>query len=65
MGSAGNWDSFLRTHTVEGVAACRAVHELIAGKGLDVHLLDTLFEVLFEERPAPEAMRHFLRSFTY
>ena len=65
MGGAGNWDSFLRTHTVEGVAACRAVHELIAGKGLDVHLLDTLFEVLFEERPAPEGMRHFLSSFTY
>ena len=65
MGSAGNWDSFLRTHTVEGVAACRAVHELIAGKGLDVHLLDTLVEVLFEERPAPEGMRHFLSSFTY
>ncbi len=65
MGSAGNWDSFLRTHTVEGVAACRAVHELIAGEGLDVHLLDTLFEVLFEDRPAPEGMRHFLSSFTY
>lgn len=65
MGGAGNWDSFLRTHTVEGVAACRAVHELIAGKGLDTHLLDTLFEVLFEERPAPEGMRHFLSSFSY
>jgi len=65
LGSAGNWDSFLRTHTVEGVAACRAVHELIEGRGLDVHLLDTLFEVLFKERPAPEAMRHFFASFSY
>lgn len=65
MGSAGNWESFLRTNTVEGVAACRAVYELIGDNRLDVHLLDTLHEVLFEERPAPEAMRHFLSSFSY
>ena len=65
LGSAGNWDSFLRTHTVEGVGACRAVHELIAGRELDVHLLNTLFEVLYKERPAPEAMRHFFASFSY
>jgi len=65
MGSAGNWGQFLRSHTVEGVAACRAVHELIEGKSLDVHLLNTLHEVLFQERPAPEGMRHFLASFTY
>ena len=65
LGSAGNWDLFLRTNTVEGVGACRAVHELISGKGLDVHLLQTLYEVLFEERPAPEAMRHFFKEFAY
>jgi glycerol-3-phosphate dehydrogenase (NAD(P)+) len=65
MGSAGNWGQFLRSHTVEGVAACRAVHELVQGRELDVHLLDTLYEVLFQERPAPEGMRHFLASFSY
>jgi glycerol-3-phosphate dehydrogenase (NAD(P)+) len=65
MGSAGNWGQFLRSHTVEGVAACRAMHELYEGKGLEVHLLDTLYEILFQERPAPEGMRHFLATFTY
>ncbi|HET9477544.1 MAG TPA: NAD(P)H-dependent glycerol-3-phosphate dehydrogenase [Dehalococcoidia bacterium] len=65
MGSAANWGAFLRSNTVEGVGACRAIHELIDGKGLDVHLADTLHEILSEERPAPEAMRHFLTSFTY
>ena len=65
MGSTGNWGTFLRSNTVEGVGACRAVHQLIEGKGLDVHLADTLYEIISEERPAPEAMRHFLASFTY
>lgn len=65
MGRQSDWQLFLRTNTVEGVAACRAVHALIEGKGLDVHLLDTLHEILFKERPAPEGMRHFLASFTY
>lgn len=65
MGRQTDWELFLRTNTVEGVAACRAVHELIEGKELDVHLLNTLHEILFEERPAPEGMRHFLSSFTY
>jgi len=65
MGRQSDWQLFLRTNTVEGVAACRAVHELIEGKGLDVPLLDTLHEILFKERPAPEGLRHFLASFTY
>jgi hypothetical protein len=30
-----------------------------------VHLLLTLHEVLFQDRPAPEAMRHFLAEFSY
>ncbi|HET8945010.1 MAG TPA: NAD(P)H-dependent glycerol-3-phosphate dehydrogenase [Dehalococcoidia bacterium] len=65
MGSAGNWGAFLRGNTVEGVGACRAIHELIEDRGLDVHLADTLHEILCQERPAPEGMRHFLSSFSY
>jgi len=65
LGRRSDWELFLRTHTVEGVGACRAVRELVTGKGLRLHLLDTIHEVLFEQRPAPERMRHFLREFKY
>jgi glycerol-3-phosphate dehydrogenase (NAD(P)+) len=65
LGAAGDWQLFLRTNTVEGVAACRAISELVEGKGLRLHLLDTLHEILFDERPAAEAMRHFLDEFAY
>ncbi len=65
LGAAGDWQHFLRSNTVEGVAACRAVAELIEGRDFRVHLLDTIHEVLFDDRPAPEAMRHFLAEFSY
>jgi glycerol-3-phosphate dehydrogenase (NAD(P)+) len=65
LGAASDWQLFLRTNTVEGVAACRAISELVEGRGLNVHLLTTIHEILFEERPAPEAMRHFLTEFSY
>ncbi len=65
LGTGGDWRHFLRTNTVEGVGACRAAKELIEGRELAVHLLETLHEVLFQERPAPEAMRHFFREFSY
>lgn len=65
IGSAANWQHFLRTHTVEGVGACRAVKELIADQGLSTPLLDMIGEILFDERPAAEATRSFFRSFSY
>ena len=65
LGTGGDWRHFLRTNTVEGVGACRAAKELIEGRGLKPHLLQTLHEILFQERPAPEAMRHFFREFSY
>lgn len=65
LGSDGDWLDFLLANTVEGAGACRALKELITGGKIRAHLLDTLFEVLFEERPAPEAMRHFFREFSY
>ena len=65
LGAALDWQHFLRTNTVEGVAACRAIRELVGEHNLSLHLLHTLYEVLFDERPAPEALRHFLAEFTY
>jgi glycerol-3-phosphate dehydrogenase (NAD(P)+) len=65
LGAASDWEHFLRTNTVEGVAACRATSELVEGRGLPLHLLRTLHEVLFEDRLAPEAMRLFLSEFSY
>ena len=65
LGAAGDWQLFLRTNTVEGVGACRAICELIQDKDLSVHLQQTVHEMLFEDRPAPEAMRHFLTAFSY
>jgi glycerol-3-phosphate dehydrogenase (NAD(P)+) len=65
LGAAGDWDLFLRTNTVEGVAACRAVAELLEGRGLNTPLLETVHGVLFDARPAPEAMRSFFRDFSF
>ncbi len=66
LGNGGDWQEFLRTHTVEGAGACSAIHELIAEKGsVRAHLLETIYEALFEDRPAPEALRHFFREFSY
>ena len=65
LGAATDWEHFLQTNTVEGVAACRAISELVEGRDLPVHLLHTLRQVLFEHRPGPEAMRHFLTEFSY
>jgi glycerol-3-phosphate dehydrogenase (NAD(P)+) len=65
LGAASDWQLFLRTNTVEGVAACRAISELMAEYTQPLPLLATLREILFEERPAPEAMRHFLAEFSY
>lgn len=65
IGSAVNWQHFLRTHTVEGVGACRAVKELIDGRNLSTPLLDLIHGVLFDERPAAKATRRFFREFSY
>ena len=65
LGAGGDWEHFLRTSTVEGVGACRSVKELVAESGLRTGLLNTIHEVLFERRPAPEAIRHFFTAFSY
>lgn len=64
LGKAADWQRFIRTNTVEGVAACRSVAEL-AGDTSQLPLLALLHEVLFAEAPAPASMRRFLESFSY
>jgi glycerol-3-phosphate dehydrogenase (NAD(P)+) len=65
LGAGGDWQQFLRTKTVEGVTACRSITELIAGKGLDTHVLSTIHDVLFATRPTEGAIGHFFREFAY
>ena len=63
LGADSDWQHFLRTNTVEGVVACRAIAELT--KGQNFTLLATIHSVLFEDQPAPAAMHRFLDAFTY
>ena len=66
LGAGGDWRGFLETHTVEGAVACRALYEVLEDKAtVRAHLLETIYESLFEDRPAPEALRHFFLEFTY
>jgi glycerol-3-phosphate dehydrogenase (NAD(P)+) len=65
LGANKDWQLFLRTNTVEGVTACRAVVELLGEQRGRLPLLNLVYEVLFERRPAPEAMRAFLQDFAY
>ncbi len=64
LGKAADWQRFVRTNTVEGVAACRSVAEL-AGDTSRLPLLALLHEVLFAGAPAPASMRRFLETFSY
>lgn len=65
MASGSDWQEFLRTNTVEGVEACKAIRDLTYGQGLDTHLLDTIYEMLFLERSPDDSVRHFFTSFAY
>ncbi|MBI2914041.1 MAG: glycerol-3-phosphate dehydrogenase, partial [Chloroflexi bacterium] len=60
-----DWREFVRTHTVEGIAACRAARDLARRHGIRTPLLDTVYDVLFEDLPPPEEMSRFLREFFY
>ncbi len=65
LGANGDWQAFIRDHTVEGVIACRAIKELVAGKPLHLPLLAMIHGVLFDDVPAPRALRTFLTDFAY
>jgi glycerol-3-phosphate dehydrogenase (NAD(P)+) len=65
LGADADWRLFLRTNTVEGVTACRAIRELVTRRDMQFPLLDTIHRVLFDEEPAPAALRRFQESFSY
>ena len=60
-----DWQEFLRTNTVEGVAACRAAKEMAHRLDVPTPLLHAVYDVLFLEEPPAETMRLFLRDFAY
>jgi len=60
-----DWREFVRTQTVEGVAACRAAKELAHRLDISTPLLHAIYDVLFLDEPPAETMRLFLRDFTY
>ena len=64
MVTGADWREFLCTHTVEGVVACRTLKELADGRNLKAPLLHVLHGVLFQEQPAAETLRRYLREFS-
>lgn len=65
LGADTDWQHFLRTNTVEGVTACRAISELVKGSAQPFPLLAMIHSVLFEEEPAPAALHRFQAEFSY
>ena len=65
MGAVGDWHHFLRTNTVEGVPACRAMRDVLADRDLDTRLLDAVHDAITEEAAPPERLRRFVREFSY
>ena len=65
LGSGADWQRFLTEKTVDGVVACGAIKQLVAGGPLDLPLLDTLDAVLCERSSAVDAMNEFFRRFSY
>jgi glycerol-3-phosphate dehydrogenase (NAD(P)+) len=60
-----DWQEFVRTNTVEGIAACRAAKELAHRLDVSTPLLHAIYDVLFLDEPPAETMRLFLRDFAY
>ncbi|MEE9284872.1 MAG: NAD(P)H-dependent glycerol-3-phosphate dehydrogenase, partial [Dehalococcoidia bacterium] len=60
-----DWREFLRTHTVEGVPACRTVKEMAHRIDVSAPLLHAIYEVLFLDKPPAETIQRFLRDFSY
>ena len=59
------WRQFLATHTVEGVPTCLAMHQLLGSSGIEAPLLAVVYGVLYQEREPDDALRRFLRDFSY
>jgi glycerol-3-phosphate dehydrogenase (NAD(P)+) len=65
LGGRMDWRGFVRDNTVEGVVACQAIKELVAGKSLHLPLLDMIHAVLFDDHSAPGALHGFMEDFSY
>lgn len=65
LGADSGWQEFMRSNTVEGVAACGAVAELVGKQHLSTPLLGAVHQVLFQEQPAADVMARFFRDFSY
>ncbi len=65
LGADADWQRYLREKTVEGVIACRAIKELTHDLAMALPLLETVHGILFADLPGPDAMRTFLRTFSY
>jgi len=59
------WRPYLDTHTVEGVPACRAVHELALEHNIEAPLLDVLYRVLFQGQEPAATLSGFLAGFCF
>lgn len=65
LGSDGDWRHFIETSTVEGYIACQEVSELLENRHLETQLLDTIHAVMYQDRPAGDAIRNFFADFAY
>jgi glycerol-3-phosphate dehydrogenase (NAD(P)+) len=65
FGSGGDWETFVKEKTVEGVVACGAVAGLVDGRGLTLGLLETIDAVLCERAGARNGMEQFFGGFSY
>jgi glycerol-3-phosphate dehydrogenase len=52
-------------NTVEGIVAAQAVRELLRSRGHSAFLLEAVYDVVFEGRDCEEAVRGFVRDFSY
>src|SRR3972149_2819956 len=60
-----DWREFVRTNTVEGIAACPAAKELAHRLDVSTPLLHAIYDVLFLDEPPAETMRLLLREVGY
>jgi glycerol-3-phosphate dehydrogenase (NAD(P)+) len=60
-----SWRRYLETHTVEGVPACRAVHQLLGPQGIEAPLLEVMHGVLHEGLAPEKSLRQFLTGFRF
>ncbi len=59
------WQEYAKRTTVEGIAGCLAAKGLADRQGMETPLMDVVYGVLFEEKPAAETLSRFLKRFLY